>query len=84
MVVAVFLNDLCAVRAALKRSGIEKLLIGRQNAPALEGLVRRRRETLQPLGLQTLEQVAGGSLTIPIKDTIVRPSDACGTPTATR
>ncbi|HEV7507197.1 MAG TPA: hypothetical protein VGS07_20070 [Thermoanaerobaculia bacterium] len=43
-----------------------------------------RRETLQPLGVPTLEQVYGGSLTIPIKDTIVRPSDACGTPTTTR
>jgi hypothetical protein len=43
-----------------------------------------RRETLQPLGVQTLEQVYGGSLTVPIKDTIVRPSDACGTPTSTR
>ncbi|MFY9826871.1 MAG: hypothetical protein WAM82_36290 [Thermoanaerobaculia bacterium] len=43
-----------------------------------------RRETLQPLGAQTLELAYGGSLTVPIKDTIVRPSDACGTPTATR
>ncbi len=43
-----------------------------------------RRETLQPLGVHTLEQIYGGSLTVPIKDTIVRPSDACGTPTTTR
>jgi hypothetical protein len=41
-----------------------------------------RRETLQPLGVHSLEQAHGGSLTIPIKDTVVRPSDACGTPTA--
>ena len=47
--------------------------------------LRLRRETLQPLGAHTLDQVHGGSLTtIPIKDTIVRPSDACGTPTSTR
>ncbi|HEY4593844.1 MAG TPA: hypothetical protein VIJ61_15615 [Thermoanaerobaculia bacterium] len=43
-----------------------------------------RRETLQPLGAHTLEQVYGGSLTVPIKDTIVRPTDGCGTPTSTR
>ncbi|HEX3555266.1 MAG TPA: hypothetical protein VIA62_18735 [Thermoanaerobaculia bacterium] len=43
-----------------------------------------RRETLQSLGVHTLEQVYGGSNTVPIKDTIVRPSDACGTPTTTR
>lgn len=42
-----------------------------------------RRETLQPLGAQALGHVDGGSLTIPIKDTIVRPSDACGHPTST-
>jgi hypothetical protein len=40
-----------------------------------------RRETLQPLGVHTLEQAHGGSGTVPIQDTIVRPSDACGTPT---
>jgi hypothetical protein len=40
-----------------------------------------RRETLQPLGAHNLEQALGGSLTVPIKDTVVRPSDACGTPT---
>jgi|GEM_PF-1862611 len=43
-----------------------------------------RRETLQPLGVHSLDQVNGGSQTVPIKDTIVRPSDACGTPTTTR
>ena len=43
-----------------------------------------RRETLQPLGVSTLDQVHGGSLTVPIKDTVVRPSDACGIPTGTR
>jgi len=43
-----------------------------------------RRETLQPLGAHTLVQVYGGSQTVPIKDTVVRPSDACGTPTTTR
>ena len=42
-----------------------------------------RRETLQPLGVHTLVQVYGGSDQIPIKDTVVRPSDACGTPTST-
>jgi len=41
-----------------------------------------RRETLQPLGARTLEQVYGGALTVPIQDTIVRPSDACGIPTS--
>jgi hypothetical protein len=46
--------------------------------------LRLRRETLQPLGAHALQHVDGGSQTIPIKDTVVRPSDACGTPTATR
>ena len=40
-----------------------------------------RRETLQPLGVHSLDQVHGGTLTVPIKDTVVRPSDACGAPT---
>jgi len=43
-----------------------------------------RRETLQPLGAHSLELAYGGSLTVPIRDTIVRPSDACGVPTSTR
>jgi hypothetical protein len=43
-----------------------------------------RRETLQPLGVHTVEQAYGGSLTVPIKDTVVRPTDACGIPTGTR
>jgi hypothetical protein len=37
-----------------------------------------QRETLQQLGVDTLTLVQGGQQPV---DTIVRPSDACGTPT---
>jgi hypothetical protein len=43
------------------------------------------RETVRHLDRQTVEQAWGGSALpgqIPIRDTIVRPSDACGTPTS--
>lgn len=39
--------------------------------------LRIHRETLRQLSAETLEQVRGGE----VYETIVRPSDACGTPT---
>src|SRR4051794_20715803 len=60
-----------------------ELAIGRRSTmKKVQRKLQLRRETLQPLGAHTLEQVYGGSLTVPIKDTIVRPTDGCGTPTS--